>query len=158
MNLALPLRIVAALLGLLVFLSTSVNAGMTQPEIEEFKSWKAKADRGDPNAQFNVGVCYSQGLGVYRDLVEGASWYRKAALQGDRYAQNNLGNCYASGEGVPKDEIEAYAYFNLVGVSDEYARQKVARLEEGMTPEAKLKGQQRTKELQKEIEANKSRK
>jgi hypothetical protein len=158
MNHFLRLRAVAALLCSLVFFPASVNAGMTQREIEEFKSWKAKADRGDPNAQFNVGVCYSQELGVYRDLAEGAAWYLKAALQGYRYAQNNLGNCYASGEGVPKDEIEAYAYFNLVGVSDEYAREKVARLEKGMTPEAKLKGQQRTKELQKEIEANKSRK
>jgi hypothetical protein len=54
---------------------------------------------------------------------------------------------------VGKDEIEAYAYFNLAGIRYEDARKALARLEARMTPEARLKGQHRTKELQKEIEA-----
>ena len=41
-----------------------------------------KAESGDADAQFQLGDCYFFGLGVKRDLVEGASWYRKAAEAG----------------------------------------------------------------------------
>lgn len=75
------------------------------------------------------------------------------AEKGDLTAQYNLGVLYDEGEGVAKDEIEAYAYFNLAGSRNEDARNELARLEAKLTPEARLKGQQRAKELQKEMEA-----
>ena len=56
-------------------------------------------------------------------------------------------------EGVLKDEIEAYAYYNLAGITYEKARNNLTTLEKKLSPEARLRGQQRTKELQKEIEA-----
>jgi hypothetical protein len=59
---------------------------------------------------------------------------------------------------VVKDEVEAYAYFNLAGISDESARTLRERLEKLMTPEARMRGQQRTKELQAEIDSKISRK
>ena len=93
------------------------------------------------------------GKGVAKDEVEAVKWYRKAADQGDAQAQFNLGVCYRKGEGVAKDEIEAYAYYNLAGITDEDARKDLAILEKGMSPDVRLRGQQRTKELQKEIEA-----
>ncbi len=53
---------------------------------------------------------------------------------------------------MAKDEIEAYAYFNLAGRTDESARKKLAILEKKISQDARLRGQQRTKELQNEIE------
>jgi hypothetical protein len=53
---------------------------------------------------------------------------------------------------LAKDEIEAYAYWNLAGITEELARKNLAILEKEMSPDARLLGQQRTKQLQKEID------
>ena len=79
-----------------------------------------------------------------------------AADQGDAIAQYNLGVCYATGTGVAKDEIEAYAYWNLSGITHETARKNLSILEKKMSPDARFLGQQRTKQLQNEIEAKKA--
>ena len=42
-------------------------------------------------------------IGVEKDLVEAAKWYRAAAEQGSAEAQSALGACYAFGDGVEKD-------------------------------------------------------
>ena len=154
MNLAPRRWIVAVILGLL--------AGCSESPKNTFEGYKARAERGDPVAQFNLGVCYADGEGVAKDQVQAVSWYRKAAEQGHAYAQFILGNCYANGEGVAKDEIEAYAYYNLAG-ADEDARKNLAILEKNLAIlEKKISrdgiasGQQRTKQLQKEIEAKRA--
>ena len=87
-----------------------------------------------------------------KDFVQAVSWYRKAAERGVAASQTSLGYCYANGLGVAKDEIEAYAYWNLAGITNELARQFLAISEEKMSADARLLGQQRTKQLQKEIE------
>ena len=145
MNLAPRPWIVAVILGLL--------AGCSDSPKNTFEGYKARAERGDPVAQYNLGVCYRNGEGVAKDQVEAVKWCRKAAEQGLANAQSNLGFHYANGEGVAKDEVEAYAYWNLVRITDEQARSNLAILEKKMSPEARLLGQRRTKELQKEIEA-----
>ena len=50
------------------------------------------------------------------------------------------------------DLVEAYAYWSLAGRTDADAQRTLANLEKKLSPEASLLGQQRTKELQKEIE------
>lgn len=116
--------------------------------------WYHKAAvKGDAEAQRKLGLCHDGGLGVKKNEVEGVWWYRKAAEQGDAPAQKYLGMAYELGAGVAKDIIEAYAYLNLSGITDEDARKRRDLLEKNLPPEAVLRGQQRTKELQKEIEA-----
>jgi hypothetical protein len=53
---------------------------------------------------------------------------------------------------VTKDLVEAFAYWSLAGKTDEVARRNIARLKTLMSPADLLRGQQRAKELQKEIE------
>jgi TPR repeat protein len=90
---------------------------------------------------------------VAKDDVQAMSWYRKAAEQGHAMAQLSLGFCYAKGVGVAKDEITAYAYLNLAaGGEAPFARENLAIWEKRMSQNALLLGQQRAKELQKEIE------
>ena len=55
---------------------------------------------------------------------------------------------------MAKDLNEAYAYLYLAGTKDEAARTKYTSLEKSMTPESKLRVEQRIKELQKAIDAN----
>jgi TPR repeat protein len=120
---------------------------------EAVKWFRKAADQGYVKAQSDLGACYFNGSGVAKDLVEGVKWYRNAADQGYDLAQFDLGLCYRNGEGVAKNEVEAYAYFNLAGITIEVARKNLAILEKEMSPDARIRGQQRTNELQKEIEA-----
>jgi uncharacterized protein len=72
-----------------------------------FREWLPVAQRGDANAQFNIGLLYANGKGVRKDPKQAADWYRKAAEQGVGAAEYNLGVMYANGDGVPRDVHEA---------------------------------------------------
>ena len=144
----------AILLAFLAFLPSSAFAGMTPEEVAAFqKVQKRNAAGGDARDQYILGYYYADGKGVMKDEVEAVKWYRKAADQGEALAQYNLGVRYANGEGVPKDWIESYAYFILAGITIEEARPNQAFLEKKLSTEARLRGQQRAREFQKEIEA-----
>ena len=58
-----------------------------------FLEYKARAEQGDAEAQFNLGFCYDDGRGVEKDYGEAVKWYRKAAEQNFAPAQFNLGYC-----------------------------------------------------------------
>ena len=77
----------------------------------EFLEFQAKAEKGDAEAQFNLGFCYDDGRGVAKDSKEAVKWYRKAAEQDYAPAQFNLGYCYANGQGIGKDKAEAVKWF-----------------------------------------------
>jgi hypothetical protein len=102
-------------------------------------------------AQFNVGHCYANGLGVAKDHVQAVSWYRRAALQGDVMAQHNLADYYAKGEGVAKNELDAYVFYSLAGTLDVEASNKAAVLEKKLSRSDVAAGQSRIKELQKKF-------
>ena len=51
---------------------------------------KEKAEKGDADAQFTLGMTYYEGRSVPRDYVESARWFRKAADQGHAIAQSRL--------------------------------------------------------------------
>ena len=44
--------------------------------------WRPLAEKGDADAQYNLGHLYRQGLGVPKDLAQAAWWYAKAAGRG----------------------------------------------------------------------------
>lgn len=83
-----------------------------QPQTEE-----ERAERGDVDAQFNLGWRYETGDGVGQDWVQAVYWYRKAADQGHDYAQNNLGVCYDNGNGVGLAEQGTQANFGAEAVN-----------------------------------------
>ncbi|HEX9955217.1 MAG TPA: SPOR domain-containing protein [Allosphingosinicella sp.] len=55
------------------------------------KEWRLLADKGDADAQFNLGQAYKLGRGVPADLGTAQSWYEKAAAKGHKQAQATLG-------------------------------------------------------------------
>ena len=55
------------------------------------EAFRTRANAGDADAQFSLGVKYDNGEGVPQDDIEAASWYRQAAEQGIAAAQYNLG-------------------------------------------------------------------
>ena len=69
------------------------------------------AEKGDAQAQFNLGVMYYQGKGVKQNFKEALKWFQKAAEQGLAEAQSNLGVMYAKGQGMARDYKEAVKWY-----------------------------------------------
>lgn len=77
------------------------------------KEWRPLAERGNIEAQFNLGIMYEKGDGVEPDLSEALRWYRLAADQGDALAQYNVAVYYAQGMGVAQDFKESMRWSRL---------------------------------------------
>jgi TPR repeat protein len=142
--------------------------GVAKDMVEAAKWYRKAADQGYPPGQKNLGYCYANGTGVAKDMVEAVKWWRRAADQGYSSALYSLGNYYAYSRGVAKDVVEAYAYYSLASmpkelsgkifdsslpITIENARRDLAILEKRISSDVRLRGQRRTLELQKEIEA-----
>lgn len=79
---------------------------------EAMRWFRAAADRGNADAQTQVGWMYSMGDGVARDSAEALRWYRKAADQGHANAELYVGDIYDVGaQGIPKDPEEALRWY-----------------------------------------------
>ncbi len=81
--------------------------GVPKNTLEAVKLFRIAANKGNSQAQFNLGVSYANGIGVDEDFVEAAKWYEKAANQNNAEAQNNLAILYLDGKGVIKSPTEA---------------------------------------------------
>ena len=69
------------------------------------------AEKGDAQAQYQLGECYRAGEGVDVDFVEAAKWYRLACEQGHQCAAYRLGSFYSFGRGVESDPRKAREYY-----------------------------------------------
>lgn len=74
---------------------------------------RAAAARGEPDAEYQLGLRYVGGLGVARDDVAAAAWFRRAAEKGLARAQYNLGAMYAVGLGVEQDDVQAARWVRM---------------------------------------------
>jgi TPR repeat protein len=70
---------------------------------DSIRTIRAKADKGDVVAQYELGVRYATGNEAPKDLTTAVSWFRRASEQGYTEAQFALGRALSKGEGVPKD-------------------------------------------------------
>ncbi len=73
-----------------------------------FQYFMAKAQNGDPNAEYIVGTLYETGKGVQKDDKEAKKWYGKAAAQGNQLAKDKLDHtARAAQEAARAKEIAA---------------------------------------------------
>jgi TPR repeat protein len=82
-----------------------------------FREWKAAADKGQAEAQYDLGLLYAKGLGVQRDLQVSQQWYEAAALQGNAQAEYSLGQMYAQGWGIPANEASTLRWMEMANGS-----------------------------------------
>ena len=68
-----------------------VDAWYAKDYTAAVNEWRPFAEKGDPDAQFNLGQAYKLGNGVPKDLAIAQSWFQRAAQQGHAEAQGNLG-------------------------------------------------------------------
>ena len=87
------------------------RAGDVSGREDRAAALRGAAEKGDVQAQLNLGEMYRTGEGVAQDYKEAAAWFRKAADQGLAQAQYDLGLMYHEGKGVAKDDKEAAAWF-----------------------------------------------
>ncbi|PSU90591.1 hypothetical protein C0W35_17090 [Photobacterium kishitanii] len=65
----------------------------------------------DPDAQYNLAICYQNGIGVTASEEKALKWYLAAANLNHVDAQCNLGVCYENGYGVIASEEEAVKWY-----------------------------------------------
>lgn len=118
---------------------------MSDFEAQELKAaLLAKADKGDSEAQYELGWRHALGNGLPEDEAEAVKWLRIAAGSGHRLAQNNLGARYLSGEGVAADPLEAYKWFHLAAIQgDRKAEKNRDSVGSNLTPEQLQEARQR---------------
>jgi len=104
------------------------------------KIWTSLAERGSPQSMVYLGSCFSNGLGVEKDLQCAEKWFRAAADLGVVRAHYSLGRLYldaqryaeakqefesAASKGfVPADHLLGRIYYNGYGVPVDRARAK----------------------------------
>lgn len=72
---------------------------------------RAFADRGDPDAQFELGLRYLTGEGVKKDPKKGVQWLEQAAQAGHLRAQYVYGSLFEDGVTLPKDPAKAVEWY-----------------------------------------------
>jgi TPR repeat protein len=80
------------------------------------------AERGDAEAQFNLGIMYKNGLDDSRYAVEGSRpeamrWLLAAAEQGLPRAQIKLAEIYAGEPEIPENSVKACGWYLLATAS-----------------------------------------
>jgi len=77
----------------------------------KFEDTLKKAERGEAEAQYNLGIMYQFGKEVKQDQKLATYWYTKSAEQGHQFAQHFLGGMYLSGKGVPQNYKQAFYWY-----------------------------------------------
>lgn len=100
-------------------------------ELDELFAIVEKAQEGDSSAQYRLGDCFYNGIGVNIDYQKAAFWFEKAAEQENVDAQHMFGFCYFSGNGFEKDYEKAKFWFKKAAdKGNELSQQKLALLYE----------------------------
>ncbi|KAK8883568.1 hypothetical protein M9Y10_042662 [Tritrichomonas musculus] len=80
---------------------------------ESINFYLQDSNQDNPNAQFNLGVIYSENKYVPRDMKKALHFYSIASNLNDIRSQFNLGYIYWKGELVPRDIKKAIYYYSL---------------------------------------------
>ncbi len=98
----------------IVLVSALLVAGATEAQIAPAKpveqTLQQKAEAGDPQSMYDLGVNYANGTGVTQDLATGFRWIRKAADAGNVGARQTMCESYMKGEFVALDPVTALPY------------------------------------------------
>jgi uncharacterized protein len=87
--------------------------------VRAMAEWASAAERGDPDAEFGLGMLYERGDGELRQDYKAADrWYEKAAAQGNVGAEYRLALIWAAGgDDFRADLVEAYKWILLASES-----------------------------------------
>jgi len=75
---------------------------------ERFKKQIVDAEKGNPEAQYDIGEMYEKGSGVQTDAKKAFSWYERSANQGHVKGQFKVAYMYYKGLGVEANITKAH--------------------------------------------------
>lgn len=71
---------------------------------------KRSAEKGNAEAQYNLGYCYQSGTGVEKDIKKAIEWYSKSADHGFNDGLYQMMMAYGNGDGVEQNPEKAFSY------------------------------------------------
>lgn len=86
--------------------------------------YRAAAEKGHAQAQYELGLMYQFGVGVEKRYFFAARWFRRAAMQGHGEAMSRLAHLYRTGKGTLKGGFTAMQW------TRKYAELRAARRED----------------------------
>lgn len=77
----------------------------------ELRQYQSGAERGDANAEYELGRMYFWGRGVPQDYAQAHYWYQKAADKGFAKGEDGIGALYYYGNDLPQSYSDAYIWY-----------------------------------------------
>jgi TPR repeat protein len=105
---------------------------------EALQACQQSADKGDAQAQYELGDFYYLGQDGKRDLPQALQWFERASLQGHAEAQYHLGLMFFHGEGVNANNVQAYIVLKMAAVNGSDAALDSADEVSAQMPRAEL--------------------
>ena len=135
-----------------------MQAGIDAFTIKKFdvslKEFTKAAETGDPQAYYYLGLTYSGGFGVKRDLTKALEYFGKAARMGHVLAQKEYGTALAIGDGTEQDVDEGLKWlFIAARAGHEGARATATRFAKYMRNSVIIKARREAIEWQKAFDA-----
>jgi len=112
-----PKSLFCGIISLALALASAFPALAAGKKID-LEALTTKAQAGDPQAQYDLGVAYDVGQEVNRDLEVAFVWFLKAANQGHAEAQFTTGQCYFFGDGIAKDKALGAKWYYEAAMQD----------------------------------------
>ncbi len=95
----------------LSFAYDAYDTEFTKPDY--IANLRIQAEKGDPEAQYDLAEAYLKGEGVVQSEKEAAKWYYRSAMQDYPDAQIAMGFVYRGGGGIPMDKVQSYMWLDL---------------------------------------------
>jgi GAF domain/PilZ domain len=118
--------------------SPGLSSVLTVPPIpvqpDSAEVLRRKAERGDANAQFQLGAQYAS-IDSKKNYAQAVKWLTISAENGNVLASATLGAFYWAGRGVPQDYAKAYMWSAIAKAEgDQASAYRVAILESRLSP------------------------
>jgi len=116
-----------------VLASTQAPSAIVAPsspaiETATLEQLRQFAGKGEPAAEYVLGIRYASGNGVKQDDKEAAAWFIKAAENGNVKAQATMGTRYWGGRGVPASLTQAYFWTVLARAAGDQHSKTLAEI------------------------------
>ena len=103
------LAVLGALIGVTAWLALDPHDSLRAAQ-EPISVPHAQAEKGDAEAQLQLGMRYAEGDGVVQNDKEAVKWFALAAQQGLAEAQYQYGHALLQGRGVVQDYKAAFSW------------------------------------------------
>jgi hypothetical protein len=109
-------RTLAAVFSRFVFVLGALGGGDIASG-DELAELRAKAEKGDAVAQYDLAQRYASGTGIAKDEAAALEWYLKSAARDHVPAFVSLGSVYAHGFGVKQDWAESIRWYRKAALA-----------------------------------------